>query len=444
MDVDETATTTLPADLHRRGPVGRFAGPIEERFQAWHRQQIIPMILIVSVCSVPAWFGFPFLADIWVDGGLGARQYVVALGINVPILVALTVYLTFTKPARWVIPFSSAVLLVVAIDTYLVIYWDFPGASPGAFALTIVWYNLIGAFARIPFRTSVVMSFTVAAVGGWFFIDGVISTDAPATTTWPYIAFVVPSLVMIPGMTLVGERSARDRFVSQILIERQRQQLAESQRLIRRYAPTAVASRIELGDTSVDAAQRRRVTVFSSDVVGFTSLADQLDPEALAEIINDYVASLAELIDRHGGTVTEFAGDGMMAIFGAPDEADPEDQVRATLAAATEFHASLPGWSQRWYRLGITRPLQARVGLNTGVVSVGTFGSSLRATYTGIGLQMNIAARIQSHADPGTTLLSSTSWHLVKDEVSCEPHGEVMVKGVHFPIEMYQPRDDPE
>ena len=74
-----------------------------------------------------------------------------------------------------------------------------------------------------------------------------------------------------------------------------------------------------------------------------------------------------------------------------------------------------------------------------GTISVGTFGSAVRATYTGIGLQTNIAARIQAEAKPGGILLSNTSWHLIKDTVDCEPRGEVLVKGVHFPIELYEP-----
>ena len=198
-------------------------------------------------------------------------------------------------------------------------------------------------------------------------------------------------------------------------------------------------SRIELGDTTVDTPQRRKVTVFSSDVVGFTTLADRVDPEALAEIVNDYLGALADLIERHGGTLTEFAGDGVMAIFGAPDDLDPADQVRAAIGAARELQHSLPEWSKGWYQHGIIEDAKARVGINTGTISVGTFGSAVRATYTGMGLQTNIAARVQAEAPPGGILLSNTSWHLVKDVVACEPRGEVMVKGVHFPIGLYAP-----
>jgi class 3 adenylate cyclase len=130
-----------------------------------------------------------------------------------------------------------------------------------------------------------------------------------------------------------------------------------------------------------------------------------------------------------------------MAIFGAPDRLEPAEQVRRALAAADGMHRRLADLSGMWLSLGIERPLNVRIGINTGVLSVGTFGSEGRATYTAIGLQMNIAARIQAQCEPGATLLSSSSWNLVKDGVACEPLGEVTVKGVHFPISIYQPKD---
>ena len=123
----------------------------------------------------------------------------------------------------------------------------------------------------------------------------------------------------------------------------------------------------------------------------------------------------------------------------AARQVDPKAQDLAAIATAQELQRSLPEWSRTWYQHGIIEDPQARVGINTGTVSVGTFGSTVRATYTGIGLQTNIAARVQTEAKPGGILLSNTSWHLVKDEVACEARGEVTVKGVHFPIELYEP-----
>jgi len=81
-----------------------------------------------------------------------------------------------------------------------------------------------------------------------------------------------------------------------------------------------------------------------------------------------------------------------------------------------------------------------RIGINIGVLSVGSFGSAGRVTYTAIGLQTNVAARMQSHCEPGGILLSDSSWHLVKDRITCEPRGEVVCKGVHYPVRIHAPK----
>ena len=224
------------------------------------------------------------------------------------------------------------------------------------------------------------------------------------------------------------------------LLEKGSRQAFLQRRLIRRFTPPSVADAIETGnEATIDAPQRRRVTVLFSDVVGFTATADSLDAESLAQIVQEYLATMATIVERHGGTLNEFAGDGVMALFGAPGEQSPEDQVASAVAAATEIQASMPVLNQHWFKIGLDHELRTRVGINTGVLSVGTFGSEGRATYTAIGLQTNIAARIQAECDPGWILLSQASWHLIKDTVRCEERGEAEVKGVHFPIKMYAP-----
>lgn len=251
--------------------------------------------------------------------------------------------------------------------------------------------------------------------------------EAVPAETWALnLAFMVNFFCAAVLTAYLVESGARSAFLQR--------------RMIRRYAPPAVAAAIETGQSmSIDTPQRRRVTVLFSDIVGFTDTADSMDPESLAQIVHEYLAMMAEIVERHGGTLNEFAGDGAMALFGAPLERSPEDQVLAAVAAATEIQATLPVLNHRWFKLGLDRELRSRVGINTGVLSVGTFGSDGRATYTGIGLQTNIAARIQAACAPGAILISQASWHLIKDTIPCEERGEAVVKGVHFPIKLYAP-----
>jgi class 3 adenylate cyclase len=137
--------------------------------------------------------------------------------------------------------------------------------------------------------------------------------------------------------------------------------------------------------------------------------------------------------------VSEFAGDGLMAIFGAPDEMEPVEQAVSAVRVAQAMQARLPSLNLLWQRIGVTEPVQMRIGINTGVLSVGSFGSEGRMTYTAIGMHANIAARLQSHCEPGQILLSDSSWYLVKERVACEPRGEVQCRGVHYPVRVYSP-----
>lgn len=194
------------------------------------------------------------------------------------------------------------------------------------------------------------------------------------------------------------------------------------------------------GDTAgIDVPSRRRVTVLFGDLVDFTPMAERVEAEVLTTVVNDYLTAMSQIVAGHGGTVNEFAGDGFMALFGAPDELAPEDQALSAVRAAAALQAHIPALNAAWARLGVSTPLAMRIGINTGVLSVGSFGSDGRMTYTAIGLETNIAARIQSHCEPGGILLSDATWLLVNHRIRCEPRGEVQCKGVHHPVRVHAP-----
>jgi class 3 adenylate cyclase len=446
MDVAATAARddsaySLPEDLRRPGLLGRFPPETESAYKTWFINQARPLIRIVAAVSLVTWIPMPFLVDLWVDSSYDASGvYIMAWAIAVPTLSAL-ILLSYSAREALLIPAAGVGVLVIATISCYGFYNFMEVPLEAGLLGIIVWLNTLIPFVRAPFRLTLFLTNAITGVGTGFLVAAIDELHTPRAETWPDYALIQVVVLTVPLMSLVGEQAMRKKYVDEQVIERQQAELAAAHDLIRRYAPAAVAERLEHGDDTVGTAQRRRVTIFFADVVGFTVMADRLDPEALAEIMNDYLGSVADIVERHGGTLNEFAGDGVMAIFGAPDEMEPAAQVLAALAAADELQQSLPEWSQRWYSLGIDRDLQARIGINTGVVSVGTFGSAVRATYTGIGLQTNIAARVQSRCPPGSVLLSGTSWHLVKDELPCEPRGEVDVKGVHFPIAMYEPSD---
>ena len=434
MDIEQI----VPADLGRASMLGRFSGSTEAQYNAWFLSRTWPTSRAILWISVLVWATTPFVLPrvLDLDGSiLPFKVTAVAWGIGLP-AVLIPALLGQRRMRLWLQP---TVLTVTTLCAQLGLYWTEAADMPNLMVSTVAFFMFIAPILQFSFRsTGIVLVVTLPLT----VVVAVVNADRDGTWdgTLNYQLWLLSSTALIVlGISLVIENTLRGRFVDEQVIARQQDELLSSRAMIRRYAPPAVADRLEHGDTTVDSPQRRRVTVFFADVVGFTTLADRLDPEALAEIVNAYLGSVAQIIESHGGTLNEFAGDGVMAIFGAPDEMEPREQVRSALEAAQELQRSLPVWSQRWYALGIDQDLEARIGINTGVLSIGTFGSAVRATYTGIGLQTNIAARIQSECRPGSVLLSKTSWHLVSDRVRCEPRGEVQVKGVHFPIAMYEP-----
>ena len=219
----------------------------------------------------------------------------------------------------------------------------------------------------------------------------------------------------------------------------QDQRLQVAQKLIRRYVPSQVADALVSGiATATDKHERRNLTIFFSDVEGFTNASDELDPEQLAGLLNEYLSEMATIADRHGATINQFVGDGIMIFFGAPTATNDKDHALRAVRMSLEMQRRMAELQQHWFKRGFQRPFRIRIGINTGYASVGDFGSQGRAVYSAIGIQTNLAARIQSHCEPGKVLISHSTWALVHEEVACEPKGELQVKGIHYPVKVYE------
>jgi adenylate cyclase len=217
------------------------------------------------------------------------------------------------------------------------------------------------------------------------------------------------------------------------------QRLRRATALIRRYVPAQLAEKILTGEHAGAAhPERRKVTLFFSDVVGFTEAADQMEPEDLSALLNEYLSEMAKIADDFGATVNQFVGDGIMAFFGAPEATDDRDHALRAVRMALAMQRRMGDLREKWFREGVQTPFRIRIGINTGVASVGDFGSEGRTTYSAIGNQTNLTARIQEHCEPGRVLIGHTTWGLVKDAIPCEERGEIEIKGIHYPVRVYR------
>lgn len=435
--------------LHQRRLLGlRFIDRDTEReYRRWRDSTAMTFARIGYIGSTPSWI-LLMAAAFALDPDAARDAAVLVIGWIVLLLVLTA--LTFVRALeRTVMPLaavanSMAGFLVVWVLAHVVITDQVIQSRMGVMTagLIVVMFFGFGVF-RVPPGIAMLAVTPYVGFGTyqlWAAYDrgDLNGVELGGLGAAQWIAYL--GCLLVCG---VSERVARRSFIKDQIIEAQRAELQRGREMIRRYVPGPVADHIEGGDIAgVDRPVRRRVTVLFTDLTGFTSLADQVEAETLTQVINDYMTSMSEIVDQHGGTVNEFAGDGLMALFGAPDEMETEEQAVSAVRAAQAMQARMPALNEAWHRLGVSRQLEMRIGINTGVLSVGSFGSAGRMTYTAIGLQTNIAARLQSICDPGEILLSDFSHYLVKDRIPCAPRGEVTCRGVHFPIKVFSPEGE--
>ena len=205
------------------------------------------------------------------------------------------------------------------------------------------------------------------------------------------------------------------------------------------YTPSHLAARI-LRERSALTGERKQVTVLFADVSGFSSLSERLDPEDVHALINHAFELMLAEVHAYEGTVNQFLGDGLMALFGAP--VAHEDHAQRAAHAALGMQQALARYREELQReRGID--FRVRLGLNTGLVVVGAIGDNLRMDYTAVGDTTNTAARMQQLAEPGQILVAESSQRLIAPYFQLSQRGTFRVKNREQPVatwELHQPR----
>jgi len=205
---------------------------------------------------------------------------------------------------------------------------------------------------------------------------------------------------------------------------------------LERYIPPELLNKLEaVRRGGTNAGERRVVTMLFCDVSGSTAAAEKLDPEEWAQIMNGAFESLIAPVYRYEGTLARLMGDAILAFFGAPigHEDDPQRAVRAGLEIVREIAPYREEVKAQW---GID--IEVRVGINTGLVVVGEVGSDLRVEYTALGDAINLAARTEQAAQPGTVQISSDTHRLVEPLFEFEDLGLIEVEGKSPPVRTYR------
>lgn len=206
-----------------------------------------------------------------------------------------------------------------------------------------------------------------------------------------------------------------------------------------KYLSPQVYESIFRGSQTVEiASKRKKLTIFFSDIAGFTETTDNLESEDLTDVLNQYLTEMSAIALAHGATIDKYIGDAMLLFFGDPETKGVVEDAKACVTMAIAMQRRMRELEQDWRKRGLERPFRIRIGISTGFCTVGNFGSRDRMDYTIIGNEVNLAARLQSAVEPGGILLSHEANALVQDIVLTEEFPPMTVKGFLKPIKTYK------
>jgi class 3 adenylate cyclase/HAMP domain-containing protein len=221
----------------------------------------------------------------------------------------------------------------------------------------------------------------------------------------------------------------------QLKVEEQVAQIERASSL-KRYLSPQVAESMLAGTLDVNLSSRRKhLTVFFSDIRGFTALSERLEPEDLVDILNQYLSAMTEIVFKHGGTLDKYIGDAIMVFFGDP--VPHEDHASRAVKMALEMRARLAELRHQWF-VGIEETLTVGMGISTGYVTVGNIGSAARMEYTVLGNHVNLASRLADRAKAGQILISERTLVATRHLVEAREIDEVALEGVSRPIKIYE------
>ncbi|MFP6736975.1 MAG: adenylate/guanylate cyclase domain-containing protein [Rhodospirillales bacterium] len=175
---------------------------------------------------------------------------------------------------------------------------------------------------------------------------------------------------------------------------------------------------------------RKKLTVFFSDIKDFTATTEDLEPEELTFLLNDYLTKMTDIALEYGATIDKYIGDAMLLFFGDPTTMGDQEDALACVKMAIAMQRRMVDLRAKWNEFGHERPIHMRIGINSGYCNVGNFGSEARMDYTIIGGEVNLAARLESIAEADGIMLAYGTYSLVKHEIDAKEQKPIKVKGI--------------
>ena len=241
--------------------------------------------------------------------------------------------------------------------------------------------------------------------------------------------------------TALEEANLRTQEAAEEIGRKHRELEVLSNKLAKYLSPQVYASIFEGRQEVKLASRRRKLTVFFSDIAGFTETTDKMESEDVTQLLNQYLTEMSRVALEYGATIDKYVGDAIMIFFGDPETRGVKADALACVEMAIAMQKRMDELGAEWRDAGIENPIRCRIGIHTGYCTVGNFGSEDRMDYTIIGGAVNLASRLEHEAPEGGILISYETYAHVKDEIRCEEMGRIQVRGIGHPVATYRVLD---
>ena len=301
--------------------------------------------------------------------------------------------------------------------------------------------------ARFPVAlVNVTAALLVCTVGYW------LGTDSGLISMWDGKETAAAALVLLYSALVagLGFRTTKSLGEKGKQLSMMSDEIMTISNKLRRYVSPQIYSRIAdqekrtarsggnaLVERANEQSARKCLTVFFSDIEGFTALMDNLEEETVTRILNEYLNAMAEIAIEHGGTIDKFMGDGIMVFFGDPSTSGRSGDAIACIKMALVMREKVSLLRKKWSSEGIFSELHVRIGIHTGYCTVGNFGCDSRMDYTAVGSAVNLASRLEGKASQDGVLISGDTYQLVRDQIRTRERDPVFLKGINRRVEAH-------